>query len=87
VAGTEPYRVLPLPVLATLSDDENTLMAALKTCWPQAPHQRCQVHFLNNLTDDILDYEDELRKDLRQDLGDLPKVSQNTPGEPDSPPL
>lgn len=87
VEWLEPYRVLPLPVLATLSDGENTLMAALKTCWPQAPHQRCQVHFLNNFADDILDYEDELRKDMRQDLGELPKVPQNTPGEPDSPPL
>lgn len=82
-----PYRNLPLPVLATLSDGENTLIAALKTSWPQAPHQRCQVHFLNNLVDDILDYDDELRKDMRQDLGGLPKIPQNIPGDPDSPPL
>jgi hypothetical protein len=87
VEWLEPYRILSLPILATLSDGENTLIAALKTCWPEAPHQRCQVHFLNNLADDILDYEDELRQDMRQDLGGLPKVPQNTPGEPDFPPL
>jgi hypothetical protein len=49
VEWLEPYRILSLPILATPSDGENTLIAALKTCWPQAPHQRCQVHFLNNL--------------------------------------
>jgi hypothetical protein len=82
-----PYRDLPIPVLATLSDGENTLIAALKSCWPQVPHQRCQAHFLNNLVDDILDYDDELRKDMRQDLGGLPKVPKDLPGEPDFPPL
>jgi uncharacterized protein with NRDE domain len=87
VKWLDPYRNLPIPVLATLSDGENTLIAALKTCWPQVPHQRCQVHFLNNLVDDILDYDDELRKDMRQDLGGLPKVPKNTPGEPDFSPL
>jgi hypothetical protein len=87
VEWLDPYRDLALPVLATLSDDENTLIAALKTCWPQVPHQRCQVHFLNNLVDDILDYDDELRKDMRQDLGGLPKVPKKAPGEPDFPPL
>ena len=69
-----PYHGLQLPVLATLSDGERTIMAAFKTCWPEAPHQRCQVHFLNNLAEDVLDYDDELRKNMRQDLGGLPKV-------------
>jgi hypothetical protein len=87
VVWLEPYRNLSLPVLATLSDGEDTLIAALRTCWPQAPHQRCQLHFLNNLTDDIQEYDDGLRQDMRQDLGGLPKVPQHTPGEPDSPPL
>jgi len=51
-------------VLATLSDGESTLIAALKACWPQAPHQRCQAHFLNNLAEAVLDYDDELRKNM-----------------------
>src|SRR4030065_1295112 len=87
VEWLEPYRKLPIPVLATLSDGENTLIAALKTCWPHAPHQRCQAHFLNNLVDDILNYDDELRQDMRQDLGGLPKAPQKAPGEPDFSPL
>jgi hypothetical protein len=87
VEWLRPYQALSFPVLATLSDGENTLIAALKTCWPTVPHQRCQVHFLNNLAEDVLDYDDELRKNMRQDLGGLPKVPQHTPVEPNSPPL
>ena len=80
----QPYTELPFQVLATLSDGEDTLIAALKACWPQAPHQRCQAHFLNNLAEAVLDYDDQLRKNMRQDLGGLPGVPEHPP---DPPPL
>ena len=78
----QPYTELPFQVLATLSDGENTLIAALKACWPQAAHQRCQAHFLNNLAEAVLDYDDQLRKNMRQDLGGLPGVPENPPDNP-----
>ncbi len=71
-----PYKALPYPVLATLSDGEKAIIEALETCWPEAPRQRCQAHFLNNLADPALVYDDELRKWMRQDLGGLPKPSE-----------
>jgi hypothetical protein len=80
-----PYQTLQLPVLATLSDGERTLAAAFKTCWPEAPHQRCQVHFLNNLAEEVLDYDDELRQNMRQNLGGLPKVPTEQRPETDPP--
>jgi hypothetical protein len=83
VEWLKPYQSLQLPVLATLSDGENTLIAALKSCWPQAPHQRCQVHFLNNLVADIQEWDDELRNNMRLDLGGLPKVPKNHLDGPD----
>jgi len=78
----QPYTELPFQVLATLSDGENTLIAALKASWPQAPHQRCQAHFLNNLAEAVLDYDDQLRKNMRQDLGGLPGVPEHPPDTP-----
>jgi hypothetical protein len=77
-----PYQTLPFRVLATLSDGEITLVAALKACWPQAPHQRCQAHILNNLAEAVLEYDDDLRKSMRQDLGGLPPVPQSKADEP-----
>ena len=75
----EPYRALPYAVLATLSDGELAIIEALETCWPEAPRQRCQAHFLNNLADPALVYDDELRKWMRQDLGGLPKAPEDPP--------
>lgn len=85
VEWLQPYQALPFQVLATLADGEVTLVAALKSCWSEAPHQRCPAHFLNNLAEAVLDYDDQLRKNMRQDLGGLPPVPENSSGEPDSP--
>jgi len=62
------------PVLATLSDGEDMLIAALKKTWPNAPHQRCQEHFLGNVAEEVLNYDTQLRQEMRQSLGGLPKV-------------
>lgn len=85
VEWLQAYRDLPFPVLATLSDGESTLVAALKASWPEAPHQRCQAHFLNNLAEAVLDYDDQLRKNMRQDLGGLPALVEQAPEEPQAP--
>ena len=74
VAWLRPYRELPFAVLATLSDGEDTLIAALQRCWPTAPHQRCQEHALGNLAEPVLEVDTQLRKLMRADLGGLPAV-------------
>lgn len=76
---------LAYPVLATLSDGERAIIEALTTCWPEAPHQRCQAHFLNNLVEPVLEYDTQLRKQMREDLGGLPKVPEKEPNESGSP--
>ncbi len=64
-------QALPYPVLATLSDGDAAIGSALRACWPAAPHQRCQVHFLNNLAAPVLEYDAQLRRQMRETLGDL----------------
>lgn len=64
------------PVLATLSDGEDTLIAAMKQVWPNAPHQRCQEHFLGNVAEEVLEEDTQLRQGMRQSLGGLPKVKK-----------
>jgi hypothetical protein len=76
---------LAYPVLATLSDGEKAIVEAFRTCWPEAPQQRCQLHFLNNLVEPVLEYDTQLSKQIRKDLGGLPKVPENEPSEEDSP--
>jgi hypothetical protein len=81
----QPYKAFPFKVLATLSDGEASLVLALKTCWSEAPHQRCQAHFLNNLAEAVWEDDELLRKNMRQDLGGLAAVPENEPPEGDSP--
>jgi hypothetical protein len=63
------------PVLASVSDGEERIRAALRAIWPNAPRQRCQEHFLGNLAEEVLENDTELRKQMRVDLGGLPKIS------------
>ena len=73
-AWIDPYRALSLSVLATLSDGENQIIAALKGSWPDAPHQRCQSHMLGNLAEAALKEDTDLRGWMKQDLGGLAAV-------------
>jgi hypothetical protein len=73
-----PYQELPFHVLATLSDGEKAIVAALKECWPDALHQRCQLHFLNRVAEPVIEEDSRLRRQLRDDLGGLPAVPDHT---------
>ena len=80
VRWLQPYQALPYPVLATLSDGEDALIAALTECWPAAPRQRCQEHYLANLADPVLTVDAQLRQRMRDDLGGLPAVPDTAAG-------
>lgn len=81
VEWLEPYRELPYEVLATLSDGEDRIIAALKASWPRAPHQRCQEHILGNLAEPVLKEDAKLRKWMRNDLSGLPGVPTKVAAE------
>lgn len=70
----QPYKQLPYKVLATLSDAESAIITAINSTWTNVPHQRCQAHFLNNLSESALPFNTKLRQQLKADLDGLPKV-------------
>jgi hypothetical protein len=65
-----------LPVLALLSDKEKALVAALRTVWPEVPHQLCQMHFMKNLSEPVHRADQRLRQTLRDRLCSLPAVPE-----------
>ncbi|HEY5141699.1 MAG TPA: transposase, partial [Methylococcales bacterium] len=73
-----PFQALNYKVLATLSDGEASMIEALQGCWPDAPHQRCQLHFLANLSEDALPFDTQLRTSLKEELKGLPKVPEHS---------
>lgn len=76
-----PYKDLPFQVLATLSDGEKAIVAALKQSWPASAHQLCQLHFLNNVAQPAMEEDALLRQRLRDSLGGLPPVPECKPVE------
>jgi hypothetical protein len=91
----QPFKESPYKVLATLSDGESAIITAMNSSWPDAPHQRCQAHFLSNLSESVLPLDTKLRQQLKVDLDGLPKVPDyserlqdpNQEQQPDTPPL
>lgn len=79
------YQEWGYPVLATLSDGEEAIVKALKTMWEKSPHQRCQSHFLGNLAEPVLEYDTQLRKQMREDLGGLPRVVESEAADEKAP--
>lgn len=77
-AWLEPYTQLPFAVLATLSDGEKAVVAALKASWPASPHQRCQLHFLNAIAKPTLEVDAQLRQHLRDELGAVAAVPETS---------
>ena len=90
-AWLQPYTQLPFAVLATLSDGEKAVVAALKTTWPAAPHHRCQLQFLNNVAKPAIEVDARLRQHLREEVGALAALPETgtpptpTQSEPRSP--
>jgi len=69
------------PVLALLSDKEKALVSALRAVWSTAPHQLCQMHFMQNLSKPIHLADQSLRGTLRDCLSSLPPVPKVEPTE------
>jgi hypothetical protein len=55
-------------LLATVSDRERSLEAALVEIWPDVPHQWCQSHYLRNLMKPVAAADQALRVGLRGEL-------------------
>jgi hypothetical protein len=68
-----------LAVLALLSDKEKALVGAMSAVWPHAPHQLCQMHFMQNLAGPVHRADQSLRQTLRDCLSALPAVPKLEP--------
>jgi hypothetical protein len=71
----QPLKQLDWPVLAVLSDKQNGLLQAVTAVLPDAVHQFCQAHYLQNLAEPLAEADStfnvELRKTVRREVGPL----------------
>ena len=81
-----PLKHLEWPILAVLSDKQTGLVPAVATVLPHSRYQFCQAHYLRNLAAPLAEadsaFKVELRKTVRQQVGDLIRQElHTTPGQ------
>jgi Transposase, Mutator family len=85
-AFLKPLKHLEWPILAVLSDKQTGLVPAVATVFPDSRYQFCQAHYLRNLAEPLAEadaaFKGELRKTVRQQVGDLIRQEPGTvPGQ------
>jgi len=82
-AFLRPLKELEWPILAVLSDKQTGLMPAIRTVLPNSRYQFCQAHYLRNLAEPLADtdaaFKVDLRKAVRQQVGDLIRQDPRAP--------
>jgi hypothetical protein len=61
-----PVVALELPVLAAVSDAQESLCQAIAALWPKVPHQLCQFHYLREASRPMYEVDRHLRKAIRK---------------------
>jgi hypothetical protein len=62
----QPIRDLNLPVIAAISDAQESLLQAIAGLWPDIPHQICQFHYLREASRPMYELDRGLRKQIRK---------------------
>jgi hypothetical protein len=74
-AFLRPLKQLEWPILTVLSDKPTGLMPAVRKVFPKSRYQFCQAHYLRHLAEPLADtdsaFKVDLRKAVRQHVGDL----------------
>jgi hypothetical protein len=85
-AFLQPLTQLEWPILAVLSDKQTGLMPAVTKVLPESRYQFCQAHYLRNLAEPLAEadsaFKVDLRKAMRQQVGDLIRKEPRTTPAP-----
>lgn len=63
-----PVKALPIPVLGTISDAQESLLQALEQTWPEVPHQVCQFHALQDASRPAYEVDRKVKTAMRKYL-------------------
>src|SRR5437868_5445791 len=69
-----PVQALPVKVLGTISDAQESEELALQALWPQVPHQVCQYHALRDASKPAFEADRKVKTAMRKQLQRKVKV-------------
>jgi hypothetical protein len=59
---------LDVPVLGIISDAQQSIRDAVASLWPDAPHQTCQFHYLQEAARPVFEFDRSVRAKMRKTL-------------------
>jgi hypothetical protein len=78
---TEVRQALPVPIVAAISDGQDSLRKAIALALPKIPHQQCHFHYLRQAAKPIYEADRHAKKELKKRVrGVRPIERQAEPG-------
>lgn len=68
---------LPVPVVAVLSDGQNSLHNAIAQALPDVPHQLCQFHYLREAARPLWEADRHAKKELKKHVRDVRSIERS----------
>jgi hypothetical protein len=73
---------LPVPVVAVISDGQNSLHNAVAQALPDVPHQLCQFHYLREAARPIWEADRHAKKELKKHVRDVRSIERSAEQQP-----
>ncbi len=69
-------RTIGVPVVGVVSDAEPKVRAAVKAVFPRVRHQLCQLHYVTNLAEPLVNKDRQLHKDIKESMPGLGQIER-----------
>jgi hypothetical protein len=63
---TEVHQALPVPLIAAISDGQDSIRKAIALALPKVPHQQCHFHYLREAAKPIYEADRQAKKELKK---------------------
>jgi hypothetical protein len=75
---------LPVPVVAVLSDGQNSLHNAVASALPEVPHQLCQFHYLREAARPVWEADRHAKKELKKHVRGVRNIERSAEQQTDA---
>jgi hypothetical protein len=79
---TEVRRALPVPIIAAVSDGQDSIRKAIAQALPGVPHQQCHFHYLREAAKPIYEADRHAKKELKKHVRGVRAIERKAEKEP-----
>ena len=79
---TEVRQALPVPIIAAISDGQDSIRKAIALALPGVPHQQCHFHYLREAAKPIYEADRHAKKELKKRVRGVRPIERKAEEEP-----